>query len=176
MGERKETGMEMREEGATYVPPGAGHSLIVPAADLITFKWRGEEGDPYSIVEDATQGPYEGPPPHLHLRQDESFYVAQGEFVFVVGDREIPGTVGAFVHVPKGTVHTWRNVGTGIGKLIMTFSPAGDVERFFEEIGEPTTTKTPPTPPMEPPDPATMEMILDSAARNHIGSPPPPGG
>ena len=42
--------MEMREEGVTYVPPGEGHSLIVPAADLITFKRRGEEGDPYSIV------------------------------------------------------------------------------------------------------------------------------
>ena len=168
--------MEMREEGAAYVPPGEGRSSIVPAADLITFKWRGEEGGPYSIVEDATQGPYEGPPPHIHLRQDESFYVAQGEFVFVVGDREIPGPVGAFVRVPKGTVHTWRNVGSGIGKLVMTFSPAGDVERFFEEIGEPTTTKAPPPLPAGPPDPAAMEMILASAERNHIGVPPPPGG
>ena len=24
------------------------------------------------------------------------------------------------MHVPKGTVHTWRNVGSGIGKLVMT--------------------------------------------------------
>ena len=167
----------MGETLTSELAPGEGPSLIVPAAELMTFKWRGAEGDAYSIVEDANQGPYEGPPPHIHLRQDESFYVAQGEFVFVVEDREIPASAGAFLRVPKGTVHAWRNVGTGIGKLVMIFSPAGDVERFFEEIGEPTTTKTPPMPPTEPPDPAAMEMILASAERNHIvGVPPPPGG
>lgn len=45
------------------------------------------------------------PPPHLHRRHVESFYVLEGEMTLTVGDREFRAEAGSWVQVPPGVPH-----------------------------------------------------------------------
>ena len=56
-----------------------GDRYLLAGAELITVILRGQE---YSLLENATQAGYAGPPPHRHLRQDEGFYVLEGSSHF----------------------------------------------------------------------------------------------
>src|SRR5437867_2831549 len=62
-----------------------------------------------------------GPPPHIHSREDESFYVVSGSLEMVLGASTYQAKAGDFVFIPRGTVHRFRNVGPG------TAIPVGDV-------------------------------------------------
>lgn len=76
------------------------------------------------------------------------------------------------MHVPKGTLHTLKNVGEEIGRLLTLVVPAGS-DRFFEEADVPGTDVSfvPP-----PPGPKEIEKLLATAERYAIEFPPPPGG
>jgi quercetin dioxygenase-like cupin family protein len=75
-----------------------------------------------------------GPPPHLHRREDEAFYVVEGEFEFTVNGEPIRMGAGGFLRSPRGEPHYFKNVGSTPGKLIITLTPAG-LEHFFTEVG-----------------------------------------
>jgi mannose-6-phosphate isomerase-like protein (cupin superfamily) len=124
--------------------------------------------------ENATQAGYKGPPPHRHLRQDEGFYVLEGTFTFYVEGQAIPATVGSFVNVPKGHLHTFETLGSGIGRLLGIVAPPGDFEGFVEEVGERVSLRTPPPLPAEPPDAETVSKIVAAGKRHHLDIPPPP--
>ena len=115
-----------------------------------------QTGGAYAIAEDRSS-PGFGPPPHVHEREDEAFYVIEGEYLFGGDDGEVRAGPGTFVHAPKGQLHWWRNVGDGPGRHLEIFVPAG-LERMFEEIGEPAHAGDSPPPP----DPA---RLLEAAPR-----------
>ena len=75
----------------------------------------------------------EGPPRHLHANEDEVIYVLEGDLQFRLGEDLHPAPSGAFVFIPRGLHHTWRNVGDGPARLLIVFTPSG-MERFFELI------------------------------------------
>lgn len=113
-------------------------------------------GGSYAVAEDRSL-PGFGPPPHVHEREDEAFYVIEGEYVFGGDDGEVRAGPGTFVHAARGHRHWWRNVGEGPGRHLEIFTPAG-LEKMFEEVGDPVTdTDTPP-----PPDP---RRLLEAAPR-----------
>jgi quercetin dioxygenase-like cupin family protein len=88
----------------------------------------------YSLSE-AIVAPSTGPVPHRHSREDESFYVLEGQLEFKIGERgerTFVATAGAFVFAPRGIPHTFRNVGTTPARLLLIISPTG-MEDFFEE-------------------------------------------
>jgi len=157
--------MEPREErGTTHRAPDEGKAFWIPGEMLVAFRGTGEDtGGAYSLFE-LTAQPQGGPPPHRH-RDDEGFYVLEGEFEFLCGDVTIGANAGSFVHIPKGTVHTFKNVGTAPGRLLITASPAGPHERFFEEVGEPAADRTSPPVPEGPPD---IERLVAAAATHGI--------
>ncbi len=131
MGAKGEEG----ETGVTHVPPGEGRSLWV-LGELVTHKTaRDQTGGAYSLFEVTTQ-PGEGPPPHVHHREDESFYVLEGEYEFFSGEGIIQVGAGSLLCVPRGALHAHKNVGEGVGRLLATQTPGGLYERFFEEVGE----------------------------------------
>lgn len=150
----------------------SGQSYILAGGELITWRLRGSLGDAYSLFENATQPGYAGPPPHRHLTQDESWYILEGNFVFHVDGQDIETDPGAFVHAPRGSLHTFRNTGTTIGRLLVAVGPAGDFEAFVEEVGEPTTASVPPV-LAGPPPPEVIEKVVAGAQRHHIEIPPP---
>ena len=60
----------------------------------------------------------------------------RGEFEFVVEGRTISVGVGSLIYVPKGNLHAHKNVGGGVGRMLVSQTPGGLYERFFEEVGE----------------------------------------
>jgi quercetin dioxygenase-like cupin family protein len=94
-----------------------------------------QTGGAFSLVdEQAKRG--ELVPRHRHAGDDESFYVIDGEITFFIGDR--PGAVaraGAFVHVPRGTVHGFRIESETARYLILTTPRHGE---FYRAITVPS--------------------------------------
>ena len=89
-----------------------------------------------------------GPPPHVHSREEEGFYVLEGEITFRVGEDRLVATAGMFVNMPVGTPHAFRNDSSGPARMLISVAPAG-LERMFFEVGVPVaegaTTAPPPT-------------------------------
>jgi quercetin dioxygenase-like cupin family protein len=47
------------------------------------------------------------PPPHIHTREDEAYYVLEGEVTYHIADRVIHATPGTYVFAPRGIEHTF---------------------------------------------------------------------
>lgn len=81
-----------------------------------------------------------GPSKHLHVSQDELFYVMQGEYVVEIGLERFHLRAGDCVLGPRQVPHAWAFVGESTGRLLLTYSPAGKMEEFFnnrERLGIP---------------------------------------
>jgi quercetin dioxygenase-like cupin family protein len=81
-----------------------------------------------------TTGPGGGPPPHRHTREDETFTVLEGEFELLREGQWAKVAVGEVVFAPRGFIHTFRNCGSTVGRVLIFVSPAG-FENYLEEIG-----------------------------------------
>jgi mannose-6-phosphate isomerase-like protein (cupin superfamily) len=88
---------------AIHVAQGEG-KLVWFADELLTFKVDRDQSQTVGIFEDEVP-PESGPPPHLHRSQDETHYVLEGQFEFVVGERKVDAGAGSVVYVPRTTVH-----------------------------------------------------------------------
>ncbi len=110
----------------------------------IAFKLTPQDGSDLLILENSffARG---GPARHLHHRQDEFFYTAEGEFVIEVGDQRIAMQPGDALLAPRGIPHVWACVGSGHGRMLITFSPAGQMEAFFRIV-----TQANAMPPQDP--------------------------
>ena len=150
-----------REKGVRHVPPGGGESLWV-FGGLVRFFATGENtGGAFSLFEEAIDS-QTGAIPHLHHEEDQAFYVLEGEHEFACDDEVFPAPVGTYLYVPRGIVHSYRNIGETPGRLLILSTPAGGTERLFFEVGEPATGDTPPA-DSGPPDMPTFREI----ARRH---------
>lgn len=83
----------------------------------------------YCIYDTVRNAPG-GPPLHIHLDQDEWFYVAEGEFVFQVGDEKFHLSAGDSILGPRKIPHAFANV-SETGRLLIFFQPAGTIEQFL---------------------------------------------
>ncbi len=159
--------MEANKRAAIHVAPDEGRRLWV-VGELLTLKMVGSDTDgAFALIEEVTP-PEGGPPPHMHTREDETFYVLEGELEFLIGERTISATAGSVVYGPRGIVHSFRNVGSTPSRMAVIITPAG-LEKFFEEVGEPVTD--PSSPPESPPD---VERLVAVARKYGMEIPPPP--
>ena len=126
--------METKGSSATRTAPGGGRSLWV-LGELVTRKVTAEQtGGPYSLFE-VVSPPGGVPRPHVQHWEDECLYVIEGVFEFVEEDETFLAGPGSVVYVPKGNLHAYRNTGEAAGRLLVTQTPGGMHERFFEEVG-----------------------------------------
>ena len=80
-----------------------------------------------------TENPPEaGPPLHRHNREDEAFYVLEGDYTFECADRVVSASAGSFVFLPKGVPHRYQ-AGNAGGRLLMIFAPGG-IEGYFRAV------------------------------------------
>ena len=151
-----------------FIPSGQGSSSWV-LGDLYTFKALGEEtAQAYSLIEIVMQ-PYSAVPPHVHTRENESFYIQAGEIEFRLGEKIIIATPGTFVHSPKGQPHSFRNIGEKPAKFLCWLTPAG-FEKFFIEVGKAVTNRN--KPPVV--TPAEIEKLMATAPKYGLEILPPP--
>lgn len=158
-----------RSRDFVLMPPGEGPSFSV-VGDIYTFKAVSEDtGGAYSLFEFLIP-PQSGSPPHIHTRENETFYILEGELSFQVGDQKMVLPVGSYVHAPKGIAHSFKNEGTTPVKTLTAVVPAG-LEKFFEEVGYPVTDKDTPVPVTREDQ---IKKMIEVAPKYGIEMLPPP--
>ena len=73
-----------------------------------------------------------GPPPHSH-DWDESFYIVKGEVELTFAGKTVSAVPGTLVHLPAGTVHSFR-FGRGGGQMISVTAHDGRASKLFSDI------------------------------------------
>ena len=74
-----------------------------------------------------------GPPLHLHIDQDEWFYVIEGEVAFQVGEQRLQLRSGESVLAPRRVPHTFSSVSPSPSRLLIAFTPAAKMEQYFRD-------------------------------------------
>ena len=77
---------------------------------------------------------YPGPPPHIHERLHDMFYVLEGTLTFRLEDREEELAAGSFACIPPGTVHTFANRSEDVVRFLNFNTPAG-WENYMRDLG-----------------------------------------
>ena len=106
-----------------HVAPNAGKSFWL-TTDRHTFKLVGADTNGAFTMIEVIARPEFGPPPHIHHRQDECFYVLDGEFEFTYEGRTFTAGAGSVVHLAKGRVHTHRGAGNRPARALNVTTPA----------------------------------------------------
>ena len=106
---------------------------------------------------DQTVPPGYAAPRHIHRREDEAWYVLEGEATFFCGGRTLRAGRGSFVFLPRGIEHTFKVGPDGARLLTMTF-PSGFAD-FVAEAGD-------------PPDPAQLTEVAARYGIEITGPPP----
>jgi len=121
---------------------------IAVVGDVYRFVATGEDTDGKYAQWEAIVPPGGGPPPHVHSREEEGFYILEGEITFQIGDERVVATAGMFSNMPVGTPHSFKNESNRPAKMLISVAPAG-LEQMFFEVGvtleEGATTAPPPT-------------------------------
>jgi len=132
----------------TIKEPGEGRTIGV-VGDVYRFLATGEETDGKYTLFEALVPPGGGPPPHIHSREVEAFFMLEGELAIYLGEKRHAANAGTFANVPIGMLHYFRNESKKPVRLLITLAPAG-LEKMFFEVGQPVapgaTSAPPPTP------------------------------
>ena len=76
-----------------------------------------------------------GPPPHYHSIEDETFHVIEGRVAFLVNGEWHEVGPGGAAFMPRGVVHSFKNVGDQPSRMLLTTTPSG-FEKFFARCAE----------------------------------------
>lgn len=121
---------------------------IAVVGDVYRFLATGDDTNGKYAMWEAIVSPGGGPPPHIHSREEEAFYILDGEITFTVNEEKIVAKAGAFANMPVGTPHSFKNESDQPAKMLISVAPAG-LEQMFFEVGVPlaegATTALPPT-------------------------------
>lgn len=122
----------LKERRIHHVPAGQGPCIRYGGQEMNVKVSAAQSNGELTVIEDVVP-PNSGPPLHVHEKENESYYVLDGEFEFVCGQDHVSGGPGTFVFAPRGLPHRYKNIGTTPGRILFAFTPAG-VEEFFSEV------------------------------------------
>lgn len=130
----------------TINTPPQGRTVAV-VGDVYRFLATGEDTNGKYALWEAVVPPGGGPPPHVHSREEEGFYVLDGEITFSINGERIVARAGTFANMPVGTPHSFKNESERPARMLISVAPAG-LEQMFFEVGVPlaegATTASPP--------------------------------
>lgn len=115
----------------------------------------------------APQG--SGAPLHVHHREDEWFYILEGELTFWVGGRIINAPAGSFVYGPRDIPHTYVVKSPQARSLVVT-EPAG-FEKFMRTLGSPAPSPTIPPASVALPSPDRIKAAAAESGLEILGPP-----
>jgi quercetin dioxygenase-like cupin family protein len=136
----------MSNKATINIPP-RGRTVAV-VGDVYRFLATGENTNGQYALWETIVPPCGGPPPHVHSREEEGFYVLDGEITFYIGDERVVVSAGTFADMPVGTPHSFKNESDRPAKMLISVAPAGLEQMFFEcgvPVAEGATTAPPPT-------------------------------
>ena len=83
-----------------------------------------------AVFEQTGLTPNGGPPLHVHPKQDEWFYIIDGNYIFQCGDEKFRLKTGDSIFLPRNVQHAFIQLSEN-GKMIVSYLPAGNMEDFF---------------------------------------------
>ncbi len=103
-------------------------------------------------------------PWHVHHNEDESFYVIEGEILFIVGEEQqrLTAGPGTYVFGPRDIPHGFRNASSAPARMLLEVIPAG-FEQFALTLSEPA-----PESGFGPASPPDMSRVMAEAAKYNI--------
>ncbi len=140
---------------------------------LLVFKALGAETDEQFWALEGLADQQMAVPLHTHSREDEIWYVLEGEIAFTVGDATRVGGPGTFVYIPRNVPHTFQ-VRSATARWFGIGTPAG-LDQWFFETGAAAQALTLPPPPDGPPDVAAIVASLQAYGTETLGPPPASG-
>jgi mannose-6-phosphate isomerase-like protein (cupin superfamily) len=124
-------------------------------------------GGAFGLVE-SWVAPGSSPPLHVHHREDEAFWVLDGELTFRCGDRTFSAGPGSFTFLPRDVPHTFVVEGDTPARLLTLLTPGG-CERFFVDGGRPAEHEG--LPPAAPPDIEKLRRVAAEYDSEFVGPP-----
>ncbi|MGH1553198.1 cupin domain-containing protein [Streptomyces sp. L7] len=121
--------------GGYMLPSRDGHKI---AGDRARHHPQGgRRGDTRRVLAVRVHGPAEtdGPPPHLHTREDESFICLAGRLDVHLGGRDFVLEHGDYLYLPRDVIHAFRNPYPEESRVISVVSPAG-LEGYYQALAE----------------------------------------
>ena len=113
-----------------------------------------------TIVE-QTEPPGAEAPLHVHHREDEAFWVLEGDVTIEVGDATIDARAGDYVFGPRDVPHKYT-VGAAGCRFLFICTPGGGFESLIREMSEPARSRTLPPPSDEEPDWERVAAVADA--------------
>lgn len=154
---------------AVFRPEGA--PALAAAGDTYRMLVDGRHtGGHFTLIEIRVL-PGGGPPPHIHRREDETFYVLEGELQLWLDGRTIDAPAGTCVFAPRGIPHRFTNATTGPTRFLVIASPSG-FEDFLKAFATPIASMDATPPPVTP---ELIQTLLALAPKHGIEILPPPG-
>ena len=152
-----------------HARPGEGVAVSAVGDVYRSLATGAQTGGAYALSE-ARVLPGGGPPPHLHTREDEAFFILEGEIVFTLGGRRIVAGAGTFVQAPRDIAHAFKNESAAPARMLIMVTPPG-FEQFMAEFAQPVPSfDSPPLPVTH----ADIERMLAVAPKFGIEILPPP--
>jgi len=133
------------------------------AHQLAHVKVTGDEtGGALGVVEVESPG---GPaaPLHVHRREDETFYVLEGELTLLIGDHVVRAAAGDMVFAPRGIPHTYA-IDSPTARILVVSTPSG-FEQFVAAVGVPADAEPAPF------DPERLALVAAEFGIEILGPP-----
>lgn len=147
--------------------PGEGSSYWTLGMLMVVKAWGRDTAGRLSACEFVCPPGY-ATPLHLHHREDETWWVLEGQVRYRCDADEFVAGPGAFVYLPRGLRHGFKVTGPGNARMLHVAVPSG-MEEFHAELGEPATELTVP-----PPAPVDVPRVIEVGARYGIEVVGPP--
>ena len=152
-----------------HARPGEGPAFSA-VGDVYRILATGEQTGGVYVLSEARVLPGGGPPPHIHHREDESFFVLEGEIVFLLGDQRVTAKAGTFIQGPRGIPHAFKNESDAPARMLIHVAPPG-FDKFMAELAQPVPSFDSPPVPVTPAD---IQKLLAVAPKHGIEILPPP--
>jgi len=111
-------------------------------SNILDLKVSGADNDGgFALFEQTSLSPGRGTPLHVHHKQNEVFYVLEGNYYFQVGNEKFELNAGESIFLPMKVPHAWTQVSSA-GKMTVLFQPAGKMENFFLRVAALATEPT----------------------------------
>ena len=136
---------------------------------LVTIKAEADTTAGRAVVTHNMAPRGHGSPLHVHRREDEWFYVLEGELTFEVDGEVLKAGPGGFVYGPRDIPHAFV-VTSDVAQFLLVAEPA-DFSGFLRAIGEPATVREIPPPSTEPPDFEALGRVAASFGIEILGPP-----
>jgi quercetin dioxygenase-like cupin family protein len=125
-----------------------------------------DTGGQMTIVE-VTEAPGAEAPLHMHRREDEGFWILEGDVTIEVGDTVIDAHAGDYAFGPRGIPHRYT-VGAAGCRMLFILTPGG-FEDLVVDMSEPAASRTLPPPSTEEPDWAHVAAVAKARGCELLG-------